>query len=249
MTTLTDIATDALLSLGVYAPGEAISAADMGQAFTTFNDMADFLSTQRLASYANLEQNFTLVPGQNRYTIGATGTIAGARPMDILTNPGACRVVDPQGTNYIVRVVDQFSFNSLSSGTIAGSNVVTSNTPDVLFYDPQFPNGVINVWPTPTTAWTLYFDCRLAISEAATYTSAVSLPPGYNLMLKRNLAKWLLPYFGAQVAPQDQARILQDARETLAQVKVSNLRVPLAQFDSGMATKSAGTWNFQKGVY
>lgn len=245
MTTFTDIATDALLTLGVYAPGESISAADMSQAFTTFNDMIDFFATQNLMSYANVEQSFTLVPGDNQYPIGPTGQILQARPMEILGNPGAVRVVDPQGTNYPVMVVDQFAFNNLSAGTIAGSNVVNSNTPDILFYDPQFPNGVINLWPTPTMAWTLYFQSKLIISEAATLTSAISLPPGYNLMLKRNLAKWLLPYFGDQLGQLAMARVVADAKETLAQIKRRNIKIPLSTFDSGIVTKGVGTFNIQ----
>lgn len=245
MTTFADIATDALLALGVYAPGESISGADMSQAFTTYNDMADFLATQNLASYANVEQSFTLVPGENQYTIGPTGQIVQSRPMEIFTNPGAVRIVDPNGTNYPVQVVDQFAYQTLSAGTVTGSNVVNSNTPDVLFYDPQFPNGVLNLWPTPTQAWTIYFQSRLIIGEAASQTATISLPPGYNLMLKRNLAKWLLDYFGDQVSPQAQQRIEMRARETLAQIKRRNIKVPLAVFDPGIVTKGVGTFNIQ----
>ena len=155
------------------------------------------------------------------------------------------RVVDPQGTNYSVQVVDQFTYNSQSSGTLPGLNIVTSNIPSLLFYDSQFPNGVINIWPTPTSAWSLYFVSKLAISEAANYSSAVSLPLGYNIMLKRNLAKWLLPYFGSAVSQIDRAQITADARETLAIVKRANTKTPMARFDASLPRRAAGTFNIQ----
>jgi len=231
MTVFNDIASDAMLRLGVYAPGETISAADINQAFVTYNDMVDYLSNQNLACYANTEQSFVLVPGDNQYTIGPSGQIMQARPLEILNNPGAVRIIDGNGTVYPVRVIDQFEWNRISLGTIAGSNNVTSNFPDVLFYDPQMPNGIINLWPTPSSAYSIYFDSRLPIAEAAALNSAVSLPPGYNLMLKTNLAVWLLDYFGAGVDPATQQRIMAAARKTLAEVKIKNTKVPVMTFD------------------
>lgn len=235
MTVFLDIASDALQRLGVYAPGESISSADIDQAFTTFNDMVDWLSNQSLACYANAEQSFTLVPGDNSYPIGPTGQIVQARPLDILTNDGAARIVDFQGNNFPVDVVDQFTWNRISS------QVVTSQLPSVLFYDPQFPNGVINIWPIPSIAYTLYFDSRLTLSEASALNSTISLPAGYNLMLKCNLAKWLLPYFGAALSPQEKEEVRRDAKETLATIKRMNTKVPLASFDKSLVKKGGST--------
>ncbi len=231
MTVFTDIASDALQRLGVYAPGETISAADINQAFITYNDMVDYLSNQNLACYANSEQSFMLVPGDNSYPIGPSGQIVAARPLEILTNPGAVRIVDGNGTVYPVRVVDQFEWNRISLGTIAGSSNVTSNFPDVLFYDPQMPNGIINLWPTPSSAYMIYFDSRLPLAEASALNSSIIMPPGYNLMLKCNLAEWLLDYFGAAVDPATQQRIMAAARKTLTEIKVKNTKVPIMTFD------------------
>ena len=235
MTTFTDIAVDALQTLGIYAPGESIAAADMAQAQTTFNDMADFLSIQNLACYANMEQSFALVPGDGQYSIGPTGQIVAVRPMSIPVNSGAARIVDFEGNNYDVQVIDQFTWNQIST------QLVTSQLPEVLFYDPQFPNGIINIWPIPSIAYTLYFDSRLAISEVATLTTAISLPPGYNLMLKRNLAKWLLPYFGDALGQLAQARVVADAKETLAAVKRKNSVTPLIGFDKSLVKKGGSS--------
>jgi hypothetical protein len=235
VTTFLDIATDALQRLGVYAPGEAISSADIAQAFTTYNDLADYLSNMNLACYANAEQSFVLVPGDGQYSIGPTGQIAQSRPLEILDNPNAARIVDGNGNVFPVDVIDQFAWNSIST------QVVNSNLPEVVFYDPQFPNGLINLWPIPSAAYTFYFLSRLTISEAANLTSAISLPPGYNLMLKSQLAMRLLPYFGAQVTPQDRADIKAEARETLATIKRKNTKIPLAVFEKGLVKKGGSS--------
>ena len=139
-----------------------------------------------------------MVPGVNKYTLGPTGTLPSlARPLTILPNYGSAYIRDTNGDAYQVTVVDQFAWNSI----MARGQEVTSDYPNVLFYDPQFPNGIINLWPIPSSSYTLYFDCKLPLSDAAALNSAISLPPGYNLMLKANLAAALMPHFGEQVSP------------------------------------------------
>lgn len=238
MSTFSDIMSDAFARLGVYAPGETISAADSAQALATFNDMLDSLSNQNLACFANYDQSFALQVGVNSYTIGASGTINQARPLQILTNPGSARIIDPTGNVYPVQVIDQFAWQQIP---IQSTTLATSTYPDTLFYDPQFPNGVINVYPTPSSTYTLHFTSRLALVDAATLTSTISLPPGYLLMLKANLAENLLEYW-----PQDQlltARIMKRAKETLATVKRMNTKVPAVNFDSALMNKAMKSYN------
>ena len=225
MTTFTDIATDAFAMLGVYAPGETITAADLNQAFISFNDMLDNWSNQSLAAFANVDNSVVLVNGKNSYTVGSGGDVNVARPLYLNSAPGSAYIVDLQSNVYPVTVIDQTAWNSISSRNVSGT------WPEWVFYDPQFPLGILNVWPTPTAGYTLHFTSRAALVDAAAFNSSISLPPGYALALKANLAWVLIPYF----AEQSQASapfVIKQATKTLGDLKRTNTVIPQAVFDS-----------------
>src|ERR1700722_17014687 len=104
--------TDALQGIGVYAPGEPISAADASLCLQRMNTMLDQWSNESLMSYANTEQTATMVPGQYRYQIGiGAPDFNMVRPIRILDSPGTCYVVDPQFNRYNLEVVTQDRWN------------------------------------------------------------------------------------------------------------------------------------------
>src|SRR6202522_1356666 len=175
MATALDLITDALEILGVYSPGEAISAADSSRMLSNLNDMLDGWSNLTWSCYAYLTTSFTLVPGQQKYTIGSGGNINSARPLKIFDAPGTAYVLDFNGNNYPVDVVDQQQWN-LYGNT---SSLITSDFPDTLFYDPQFPLGIINVYPWPTIGYTMSFISYLQLGDFSSLATALSLPPGY----------------------------------------------------------------------
>jgi hypothetical protein len=227
VTAFTDIASDAFAKIGVYAPGETITAADMQTAFNCFNDMLDNWSNQSLAAYANVDNSVVLTPNKATYTIGSGGDISVSRPISMNMAPGSAYVVDLNGNVYPVTVIDQAAWNSISSRNVTGT------WPEWIFYDPQFPLGILNVWPTPTAGYTLHFTSRIPFVEAATETSTISLPPGYSIALKYNLGVELIPYFPEQ-SKDSAAVVIKRARDTLGDLKRINAKIPLATFDSTM---------------
>ena len=146
MTTALDIITRAMKALQALGNTEVPTAAEANDGLVAFNAMLDSWSNDDLASYVVSENSFTLQVGVSAYTIGSGGTINVERPFDILQ----AYVQDTAGNNYIMDIRDRTWWNFIGNR----SSTITSQIPTVLFYDRQFPLGIINVFPTPLVGYT-----------------------------------------------------------------------------------------------
>ena len=227
---------DAFELIKIYAPGQQANAADSARALSCLNEMLEQWSNQPYACYANKEQSFSLVPGQQTYTIGLSGgaNIAATRPISILSGRGAAYLVDANQNRYPVDVIEQDVWNSI------GRLNNTSQLPDTLFYNPQFPLGILNVFPLPLIAYTMYFDARLQLVNLSNLNTAFSLPPGYRAAVKNNLAVMLWPYYKQSDPPVIVVRLAVDA---LANVKRMNIKQSPATYDEAIISKANSTYN------
>lgn len=234
---VSDLIQASLEELGVYAPGETIATADQTRAFNALNQFMDVCANHSQLSYAITEQSGPLVIGQSAYTIGSGGNFNMLRPLRIITGPGAAYVQDANSNNYDVDVVERDRWNMI------GDRTTTSQIPTTIFYDPQYPLGIINVFPVPLAAYTLFWDSYLQIGQFAAVGTTIALPPGYIDMLQHNLAVRLGPFFKNQPVSQD---IKDLARETLAAVKRTNTREVIATFDSEIVARATPTYNIYR---
>lgn len=236
MTTALDIIQDALEMLGVYAPGDTISNADASRSLVVLNDMLDSWSNESLSCYNIDEQSGTFVVGQSQYTIGPGGFINGTRPIKIQDDAGSAYLLDTNGNKYMVDVVDRKMWN------IKTTAVENSNLPNLLFYDQQYPLGVLNFWPTPNEGYQFFFNSFAQISDFGNLYSSANFPPGYSRAVKSNLAIELAPYFrDAQINPIIVAR----AMESKGNIKRSNMKPQIAIFDPELVARGAATYNIR----
>lgn len=234
--TANDIIQDSLELIQVYAAGEIMSSADAQRGLSVLNDMMDNWSNLTLNCYAITENSFTLVPNVNQYTVGIGGTINVTRPLKILDGPGTCYVQDFNGNNYPVEVVPRDKWNLYGNR----SDLITSDFPDTLFYDPQFPLGIINIMPFPTIAYTMFFDSYLQFGDFSTLYSQLSLPPGYKRAITTNLAVILKPYFlKAQIDPL----VVAEALKTLGDIKRTNMRPNVANMEPELVSRATLSYN------
>jgi hypothetical protein len=234
MTTARDLIQSAFEELKLYAPGETIADADAARGFAQLNSMLDSWSNESLTCYANLEQTFTLIPGISVYTLGPGGTGASVRPLSVRTGFGAAYIQDSNGNNYPVDVVEQPAWN------LIGTRTVSSNIPDTMFYDPQFPLGIINIFPTPNIGYPIFFDSRLQLVDFVSLSTAMSLPPGYVEAFSRNLAIALEPFYeDANLSPRTVAL----ASRALGNIKRTNMKKVVARFDPEIVSRAKGSYN------
>lgn len=236
LSTALDIVSTAFQMIGAYGGSDPITDADSQLGLQLLNSLLDEWSNYTLACYEVTEQSVVLVPGQNQYTIGPGGNINATRPLKILTDPGTAYVQDSNGNNYPVSVVPRDKWNLYSNR----SNIITSNFPDILFYDPQFPLGVINITPFPTLPYTLFFDSMLQLADLSSLSSQLSLPPGYAIALYSNLAVLAHPFLmDGQINPIIPAA----AARTLGAIKRTNQRENYALFDPEIVSRAQVSYN------
>jgi hypothetical protein len=231
---------DAFGYLGLYSPGEPLSAADAARGLRELNKMVDSWSTESLSCYAINEQSLTLVPGKAAYTIGPGGDVPLTRPISLIASPGSCYAVDFNENQYQIDVLTQEQWNR------RGSRNTTSNFPEVVFYDPQFPLGILKFDPIPNIGYTVYFDSYLQIAEFPTLTSPVILPPGYELALGSNLAIQIKPFYPGIALDEAVVKISADSKAT---IKRANIRLDEATYDPELRGKAAGTYNIYTDGY
>jgi hypothetical protein len=120
------------------------------------------------------------------------------------------------------------------------SGIITGNFPNVLFYDTQFPLGVINITPVPNIAYSMFWDSNLQLADYSNTAQVLSLPPGYALAMTTNLAVLAKPFFlDGQLDPV----IPVIASESLGAIKRTNSRTPAAVYDQEIVSRSGISYN------
>jgi hypothetical protein len=236
-TTAQNLIVRALQEIGIYGASEPVASQDAQLALDVLNDMMDVWSNEPQACYTILEQSAPLVPGKASYQIGiGAPDFNMTRPLNIMDGPGSAYTTDTNGNTYPMEVVQRDKFNMYANR----SSIINSNFPSVLFYDPQFPYGVINVLPFPNIAYTMFWDSYLQLQEFPTLTTAISLPPGYNAAIRHNLAVELWPFFGS--GELDKTVIFMASR-SLGSVKRTNGRTPIAIYDPEIVSRAKVSYN------
>lgn len=237
-TTAQDLIRVALNEIGIYGASETLRSDDAQLGLTVLNDMMDSWSNESLSCFCILEQTAPLISGQAAYTIGPGGDFDMVRPLRILEDPGTAYTLDSNGNKYPLQVVPRDKWNMYSNT----SSIVTSNFPTVLFYDPQYPLGIINITPFPNIAYQMYWDSYQQLESFPALTTTISLPPGYNAAIRHNLAAELWPFFGTGELAQT---VVYLASQSKGNIKRTNIRPEEAVYDSEIVSRSQVQYNWQ----
>lgn len=234
MTTAANIITRAANALGYLGITEVLSAADANQGLAVFNAMLDSWNGEGLTAYAQQEQVFNLIVGQSAYTIGPTGTWVGSRPYQIYD----AFVTDSNNLDYPLQIVPQDLWNDI------GDKNINSQIPTTIFYDSQYPNGIINIFPVPLLNYVVTLDCLLQQVDYTTLTQVLTMPPGYERAFVLNLALELMGQGYPCVLDQNQlGRLTENASQAKANIKRANIKEVLAEYDGAIVSKSYATYN------
>lgn len=238
-TTAQDIINDAFLRMGVYAPGESIADSDSQRMLSILNDMLDQWSNENLACFAYSQQSGALTVNKAQYSIGTSGgaDFAITRPLKLQDGPGMAYIQDSNSNNYYVEVVPLDEWNLIGNR----GSTTTSNVPNTLFYDPQFPLGLLNFWPTPNAGgYTAFWNSYLQLVDFAATSTAVSLPPGYKDALQKNLA---VEAWGDFLSGEPTGWRVKQAMDAKGNIKRTNIRPLRAVYDAEIVSRATGTYN------
>ena len=132
---------------------------------------------------------------------------------------------------------------------LIGLKTLEGPWPRWLYYQPSFPVGNITFWPVPGSG-EMHMFCETVLSQFVTLSDVVTLPQGYAMALRWNLAELLLPEYGK--SDQTAVSLIRSyAAESRAWVKRTNMHPPQeASFDpalTAMNRRNDSAWVFSGG--
>ena len=191
MATANDIIKGALKLLGAISSGENPSAEETADGLDTLNELLESWSNENLMVFADTEDLFTLVPGQQAYTWGTAGDFTTARPLKIYE--ASLKVVSAT-PNYELPM----EILNLKQWREITQKSTESTIPTACYLDTGYPLATISFYPEPSAAEKVIINSQKLITSFASSSETVSLPPGYIRALKYNLAVDIAPEYGQE---------------------------------------------------
>lgn len=178
---------------------------EFDQGFGSLNTLLANFSVENLNLHAVITESFSLVVGQNVYTIGSGGNFSTVRPTKILDGT---YIKDSISEDYPVVPMTRQQYNGIQYK-------IDSGRPTRMYYEPEYPLGKIRFNYKPESTDTIYFDSWKPLTEFAALSTTISLPPEYEKVLKYNLAVEL-------VAPNDPPKVISQLAFTSLQAIRNN---------------------------
>jgi hypothetical protein len=202
--TAQNIINKSLRLLGVLASGETTTADEAQDSLYSLNSIIDSFSANPQYYFCTQAEPFSLLSGQNTYTIGNDPT---ASPPANFIAPRPIRIVGAfirvSTTDSPLALISEQYWTNIQNKGLPG-------TPTKLLYRPNLPYGQILLYPTPNVSAVLYLKSERMITSYATLFSTQFLPPGYQRLLELSLAMELAPEYGSQVKPEIIANLRAD---------------------------------------
>lgn len=204
MTTALQIIERAIRLASGTTPGEAIDSGEAEAARVVLNSMLKAWGAEGLIKPYRTLENFSLTPGTPSYSIGSGATFNTARPDEVT---GAF-IRSSSSTDTPVEVLPGSGrYNEVFNKSETG-------TPEVLYYDPQYPNGMVYLWPTGNTGDVLWLESRKPFNEFSALSTSLSLPGEYEEHIVFQLALRLAPEYGFTLS-EETVKLMRDAEDRL----------------------------------
>jgi hypothetical protein len=207
----------------IVGAGETPDPDDADDALLSLNLMLDAWQAEKLFAFSIAERTHALTAGVGSYTVGALGTIAVSRPVEIEW----AFTRDSHSYDRWIEIIPEDVYQSITLKSMGNT------FPMALFYEQSYPLGVINLWQLPSAGLTLHFGAWVPLTEYASLSDAVALPPGYEDALVFSLAERACPEYGKTI-PADLARMGALARKRIKQNNLPDPRVA-CEFTGGQS--------------
>lgn len=197
--TFQDILTDSLTSIGQLGTGQSMSNEQGAQGLRVGNRMIQKWSIQRLMLYLVTTRTFNLVANVQDYTVGPTGTFAGARPTFVESAQATIPGTTMQNP---LSILKKSQWDAIAD---TGARTSANGIPDKIWPEYTFPNLAFHVHPIPQAVVAIKLGTWEVLQQFASLFDQLSLPPGYEEAIATNLAMELCPYYDMPVSSDLQA--------------------------------------------
>jgi len=226
ISTAEDIVKAALRKLGFSSPSDT----KKNQALDALNMLLTSWSVGGLLIPYVTEDTHTLTIGTAKYSIGSSGDINTARPIDIFD----AFLRDSNSYDRYLQVLSVKEYDQIVSKGSDGK-------PTTLYYYPSYPLAYIYFDYEPDDTYTLYLKSWKHLTEFSTLGTSIDLPPEYKRALVFNLAVEIASDEDYQL-PQEVFMIAQAARENIEHQNAKFLVPPEASFDDAII-QEGGVYN------
>jgi hypothetical protein len=205
MTTSLQLITRALVDLQAIEAGVAPTAQEASDGLDYLNDLIQSLDNEDLTIYAATTDALTLT-GATSYTFGTSGVLNSARPMSVLSAYFTLNSID-----YPITILSREQYEAIGDKTMA------IDIPAAIYVNYTFPLATVYVYPVPSSG-TLNITSNKPLTELALLTTVLSVPKGYERMLRLNLASEMMAQYGTlnQKTIVDAQKAKQDIQRTNA---------------------------------
>jgi hypothetical protein len=221
MTTGNDLVSGALRVITSVTPGEPVDGQEAANALVVLNRMLKAWSANSLMLPFRTLENFPLVLGQSSYTIGPGANFNTVRP-DYVT---AAWRRDANGMDFPIEVIPKELYNPIRLKSLTG-------LPSQLYYDAQYPSGVIYLYATEMQLDTLYLESLKPVAQFTTLQTVMNLPGEYEEAIVYLLAQRLAPEYGFSIASNPD--IAELVRQAGTFIKRKNTKIKPAGFDPAL---------------
>lgn len=190
---------------GAVQTGSSASSAESADALIALNAMLESWQLEKLMVYAIQDKTYTLA-SSGTITLGAAGNIT-TRPDKI-----EAAFIRSSDNDY------QLTKRDLAWWMAVTDKTVTADIPTDFYYEPSYPQGVMNLYPVPSAANVLHVMMWAPFTAFAAVGTSVSLPPGYERALAYNLAIEIAP----ELRSQPSAAVVKIATDSKAAIKRAN---------------------------
>ncbi|MEN6336027.1 MAG: hypothetical protein ABFE01_17375 [Phycisphaerales bacterium] len=218
MSTVRDLISGALRLIGAVDAYSPLAENEASDGLEALNGLIGSLSLDGLVVYSVTKEDFNLVAGTGTYTMGPGGTFNSVRPVRIET--AKYKVGDQE---YDLHILNDQENQGIDLRTLGGF-------PEYLYSDNAFPLASITLWPVPSVAEKVTLWSWKPITAFTAVTDVISLPPGYERMLKYNLALEQAPEY----AKEPPASVVAIARESKAAIQRMNIQPVYLECDSAL---------------
>ena len=245
---LTDFAQDALYDLNCLVPGQAATDDHLNAIRRAANQMLSAWLIDKFMVVALIPTLTTLQVSKAQYQCGP-GADIDPRP----TRIDAANIILGQGTSKIRRSLRDYRREGWENIAVRD---IPNSLPQGFYYDGNFDidgMATLNLWPAPDQAYSLETFAWSQLQQFADNTTQYGFPPGYDLMIRKNLAVTIAPmmrsYWKIKLSEPLIRMIENEARVAKAAVQSYNAPAPLLGSDPAFTLARRGGWDYTTGDF
>lgn len=178
------IITAALRKIGAVAQGASPTTEDLTNGMQALNALVSEYQTFGMPLWKRTQYSLALVASTTTYTIGIGQSINIAFPLKVLE----AVIRDSSGSAQVVNQISRDAFNLLNTGV--------TGKPVQFTYQPYTNYGILKVWPSPNTAYTMEITYQAPVEGFTSASETPDFPQEWQNALIYGLAALLAPEYG-----------------------------------------------------